>query len=104
MDGKSIASKGSMQNGFDMIIEESQPMRVEEEQRQIENILTHANDTNMDVKFEEDITLPTKAETEKLKFTSTFSTYMTLLGYSIGMSDFWRFPFLAYRNGGGIFI
>ncbi|XP_060553137.1 sodium- and chloride-dependent glycine transporter 1-like [Ruditapes philippinarum] len=104
MDGKSIASKGSMQNGFDMIIEESQPMRVEEEQRQIENILTHANDTNMDVKFEEDITLPTKAETEKLKFTSTFSTYMTLLGYTVGMSDFWRFPFLAYRNGGGAFL
>lgn len=40
---------------------------------------------------------------EKFKFTSTFSTYMTLLGYSIGMSDFWRFPFLAYRNGGGMF-
>ncbi|XP_053376578.1 sodium- and chloride-dependent glycine transporter 2-like [Mercenaria mercenaria] len=45
-----------------------------------------------------------KDETEKIKFTSTFSTYMTLLGYSIGMSDFWRFPFLAYRNGGGAFL
>ncbi|KAL4224015.1 Sodium- and chloride-dependent GABA transporter 1 [Mactra antiquata] len=42
--------------------------------------------------------------TEKVKFSSTFSTYMTLLGFSIGMSDFWRFPFLAYRNGGGIGI
>jgi hypothetical protein len=42
-----------------------------------------------------------KAETEKIKFTSTFSTYMTLIGFSVGMSDFWRFPFLAYRNGGG---
>ena len=36
------------------------------------------------------------------KFSSTFSTYLTLLGYSIGIADFWRFPFLLYRNGGGI--
>lgn len=41
---------------------------------------------------------------EDNKFSSTFSTYLTLLGYSIGLSDIWRFPFLAYRNGGGIFI
>jgi SNF family Na+-dependent transporter len=36
------------------------------------------------------------------KFSSTFSTYLTLLGYSLGMSDIWRFPFLLKRNGGGI--
>ncbi|WAR01351.1 S6A15-like protein [Mya arenaria] len=36
----------------------------------------------------------------RMLFSSTCSTYMTLLGFSIGMSDFWRFPFLAYRNGG----
>lgn len=53
------------------------------------------------ITFEEDVRMIPENETEKFKFTSTFSTYMTLLGYSIGMSDFWRFPFLAYRNGGG---
>ncbi|XP_052801546.1 sodium-dependent proline transporter-like isoform X2 [Mya arenaria] len=40
----------------------------------------------------------------RMLFSSTCSTYMTLLGFSIGMSDFWRFPFLAYRNGGGAFL
>ncbi|XP_060555847.1 sodium- and chloride-dependent glycine transporter 1-like isoform X2 [Ruditapes philippinarum] len=38
------------------------------------------------------------------KFSSTCSTYLTLLGYSIGIADFWRFPFLLYRNGGGAFL
>jgi SNF family Na+-dependent transporter len=38
------------------------------------------------------------------KFSSTCSTYLTLLGYSIGIADFWRFPFLLYRNGGGKYI
>ncbi|KAH3885126.1 hypothetical protein DPMN_009116 [Dreissena polymorpha] len=51
---------------------------------------------------EEDSPEVTSDGVEKFKFSSTFSTYMTLLGFSVGMSDFWRFPFLAYRNGGGL--
>lgn len=52
------------------------------------------------IEFHEEIKMSSQGA-EEFKFTSTFSTYMTLLGYSMGMSDFWRFPFLAYRNGGG---
>ncbi|XP_060558114.1 sodium- and chloride-dependent glycine transporter 1-like [Ruditapes philippinarum] len=104
MDGDSMASKANMQNGFHVLNEKDQPMIVVGKRGHYEKIPTNPTDTTMDIKFEEDITLPTKAETEKFKFTSTFSTYMTLLGYSIGMSDFWRFPFLAYRNGGGAFL
>ncbi|WAR03411.1 S6A14-like protein [Mya arenaria] len=43
-------------------------------------------------------------QSKTVKFSSTLSTYMTLLGYSLGFSDIWRFPFLAYRNGGGAFL
>ena len=41
---------------------------------------------------------------KKVEFTSTFSMVVTLLGFSIGMADAWRFPFLVYRNGGGKLI
>lgn len=68
-------------------------------------VRTNVCDDQEEKVFEtQDDTKAAMTETEKFKFTSTFSTYMTLLGFSIGMSDFWRFPFLAYRNGGGDII
>lgn len=66
-----------------------------------EKLSTDDENADASISFEEDVRMFPENGTEKFKFTSTFSTYMTLLGYSIGMSDFWRFPFLAYRNGGG---
>ncbi|XP_045172536.2 sodium- and chloride-dependent glycine transporter 2-like isoform X2 [Mercenaria mercenaria] len=38
------------------------------------------------------------------RFTSKFSTYLTLLGFSVAASDIWRFPLLVNRNGGGAFL
>nr|WLN44347.1 AAT8 [Sinonovacula rivularis] len=41
---------------------------------------------------------------KKHKFGSSVTTIVVLLGYSLGSSDFWKFPFLVYRNGGGSFL
>lgn len=35
------------------------------------------------------------------KFSSTFSTYLTLYGFTAMTADLWRFPFLVQRSGGG---
>ncbi|OWF55776.1 Sodium-dependent dopamine transporter [Mizuhopecten yessoensis] len=39
-----------------------------------------------------------------VKWTSRVEFIVALLGYSIGMPEFWRVPYLTYRNGGGPFI
>ncbi|XP_033749070.1 sodium- and chloride-dependent glycine transporter 2-like [Pecten maximus] len=39
-----------------------------------------------------------------VKWTSRLEFVVALLGYSIGMPEFWRVPYLTYRNGGGSFI
>ncbi|XP_060062762.1 sodium- and chloride-dependent glycine transporter 2-like [Ylistrum balloti] len=39
-----------------------------------------------------------------VKWSSRIEFVVALLGYSIGMPEFWRVPYLTFRNGGGSFI
>ncbi|XP_069104786.1 LOW QUALITY PROTEIN: sodium- and chloride-dependent glycine transporter 2-like [Argopecten irradians] len=43
-------------------------------------------------------------ETSKLKWSSRKEFIISLLGYSLGLSDIWRVPYITYRNGGGAFL
>ncbi len=42
--------------------------------------------------------------TEREVWTSRFSFIMAMLGFSIGIGNLWRFPYLAGKYGGGIFL
>ncbi|KAM9632793.1 orphan sodium- and chloride-dependent neurotransmitter transporter NTT5-like [Trichechus inunguis] len=44
------------------------------------------------------------APTERPSWASKMEYLMAQVGFSVGLSTIWRFPFLCYRNGGGIFL
>lgn len=43
-------------------------------------------------------------ESERGEYDGRFQFILTLVGSSVGLGNVWKFPYLAFANGGGIFM
>ncbi|XP_048731298.1 sodium- and chloride-dependent glycine transporter 1-like isoform X2 [Ostrea edulis] len=69
-----------------------------------EQLVQDVSSTAVLTPLDDDLVGEVKELEDRGNWSGRFDFLMSLLGYSVGLGNVWRFPYLAYSNGGGAFV
>ncbi|KAL5007796.1 hypothetical protein ScPMuIL_016602 [Solemya velum] len=69
-----------------------------------ETLAQDVSSTAVLMKLDDDLVGNIQEVPNRGNWSGRFDFLMSLLGYSVGLGNVWRFPYLAYSNGGGAFV
>lgn len=90
-------SNGDLPNGNDPTKEPNDPTKDPNEEEIQETKKEKEQDNQIDTNDNESIKYPVENWSKKSDY------LLAAIGYSVDLANVWRFPYLAYKNGGGMY-